>query len=137
MRELKNQKCMRYMAWLTGSYRMRLAALCFLRKSHTHDIIDQLFGIIARRIASTDSLLTPEDVIATITRELSRRSIQDWYTCTLHVAKLDAVRNWDSFLDALRTNYEGGLLEDASANHMFVMVLRKGCQNQSAFISSL
>ena len=71
VRELKNQFNFAYLAQLLGRRKMELAAMLYLRKSHTHDKIDQLWGVISRRIACTDSLLTDEDTIQTIRSELS------------------------------------------------------------------
>ena len=60
VRELKNQFCMDYMAHMVAKRKMRLFASYFLRKSHTHDKIDQLWGVVARRIANCDSTLRAE-----------------------------------------------------------------------------
>ena len=57
VRELKNQFLLAYISNLVGRRKMRMAGLYFLRKSHTHDRIDQVWGVVARRIANTDQIL--------------------------------------------------------------------------------
>ena len=95
VRELKNQFNIKYLANLCAVRKMRLCAFFFLRKSHTHDKLDQIFGVLSRRIARTDQILNDEDTISTITRELSRPGIRAWLgtRCELHVEKLNCVRN--------------------------------------------
>ena len=97
--ELKNQINLTYISALVSKRKMRLSALAFLRKSHTHDRLDQIFGILARRIASEDRLMDPSDTIRIITTELSRPGLRSWIgnSTELHVQKLDAVRAglWD------------------------------------------
>ena len=61
VRELKNQFCLSYAMNLLGRRKMRLISFLFLRKSHTHCRIDQLWGVVARRIANTDQLLNAQD----------------------------------------------------------------------------
>lgn len=60
VRELKNQFNLLYAASLTAHRKMRCSAIMFLRKSHTHDRIDQVWGIIARRISNQDRLLSAD-----------------------------------------------------------------------------
>ena len=95
VRELKNQFNFAYLAQLLGRRKMKLSAMLYLRKSHTHDRIDQLWGVISRRISCTDSLLTDEDTIQTIRSELSRPGVRSWIgsKCELHVEKMNCVRS--------------------------------------------
>lgn len=95
VRELKNQFNFAYLAQLLGRRKMKMAAMLYLRKSHTHDRIDQLWGVISRRISCTDSLLTDEDTIQCIRSELSRPGVRSWIgsKCEPHVEKLNCVRS--------------------------------------------
>ena len=95
VRELKNQYSLKYLANLCAARKMRICCLFFLRKSHTHDQLDQVFGVLARRISRTDQILSDSDTVSTITHELSRPGIRAWLgaRCELHVEKLNCVRN--------------------------------------------
>lgn len=87
---------------------------CF---SHTHDRIDQLWGILARRIANHDSMVDSQS---------EHQGIRAWMgtDTQLNVQKLDATRNWRDNWLAQGITLEEGLLEDATANHVFMMMVQ-------------
>ena len=128
VRELKNQYCLDYMMNMVAKRKVRMFGAYFLRKSHTHDRIDQLWGVLARRISNCDCILHAEDTIGVIKEELSRPGVRAWLgsTTELHVQKLDACRDWKAAWQNQGIKLEGGLLEDASSNHVFLMMQRKG-----------
>eukprot|EP00435_Cladocopium_sp_Y103_P029075 s204_g7.t1 len=128
VRELKNQINLAYVASLIGHRKLSLACLLFLRKSHTHDRIDQVWGVLARRIANTDTLMDPHDTGCCIQAELSRPGFRSFLggSTTLNVKKLDSVRDWKSHWQSLGVSLGGGLLEDSTGNHFFLMLRRKG-----------
>ncbi|CAJ1406435.1 unnamed protein product [Effrenium voratum] len=121
VRELKNQFCFLYGANLLARNKLRHISFLFMRKSHTHDRVDQLWGIISRRIANTDVLLNSQDTINTMLDELARPGLRNWVNCRASVTKLD-VCHWQP----QGVKLEGGLLEDSGANHSFTLLLRKG-----------
>ena len=127
VREAKNQYTISYIAALLGKFKTRTFGLMHLRKSHTHDVADQLFGILARRIASCDRLLSPQSVIQVLRQELNRPGLKSWIGShtSVVIEKVDAVRAWKDHFKPLKVHFSGGLLEDASANHCFVMMLRR------------
>lgn len=136
VRESKNQYFLSYILNLTASGKMKLAGLLNLRKSHSHDQIDQLWGILARRIAATDQLKSPSSVIETLQRELQRPGLRAWVgqDTEVHVQKLDAVRAWRGhFTAAQQVSLSGGLLEDASGNHCFLTLMRRGLWLKTSF----
>lgn len=135
VRELKNQYCFDYMMNIIGKRKMRLFGAFFLRKSHTHDRIDQLWGVLARRISNCDSILHAEDTINIIKEELSRPGVRAWLgsTTELHVQKLDACRDWKSMWKTQGVSLKGGLLEDVSANHVFLFLQRKGWLGEATY----
>ena len=138
VRECKNQYFLLYLANLCAKYKVRVSGLLNLRKAHSHSAIDQLWGLIARRIASCDKLYSPASVITTITQELNRPSLRSWIgmNSKINCQKLDAVRTWrDQFQQAQRVGYSGGLLEDDTANHCYLMMLRRGHVNVSHLIT--
>lgn len=128
VREMKNTFLMSYLKTLVGQRKFRMAAMLYLRKSHTHDKIDQVWGLLSRCISHEDTLLDPESTIKVITRELQRPGIRQWIGSTTHVnvTKLDATRNWREHWKPQGARLEGGLLEDSKANHSFIFLCRKG-----------
>ena len=129
VRECKNRYFLLYMANLTSHHKLRASALVNLRKAHSHSEIDQLWGLISRRIASCDKLYSPKTVMEKITEELNRPALRSWIGlgCEIHCQSLDSVRAWKShFFDVQRASYAGGLLDDSTANHFFLFMLRRG-----------
>ena len=128
VRESKNSHVLSYLVSLCAHYKVRCSGLINLRKSHTHDVIDQLWGVLARRIARCDKLLSPQSVISVLVAELERPGLKGWIgTSTLvRVYKLDCVRPWNRHYNEQRVGLSGGLRSDDSANHVFINMLRRG-----------
>ena len=128
VKELKNQILFKYACNLVGRRKFRIVTFQFLRKSHTHDKIDQLWGIVARRISNEPKLLDPSSTINVIESELKRPGVRQWVGTTTHlnVGKLDATRDWKVQWDPQGSKLEGGLLEDSTANHSFIFLCRGG-----------
>ena len=127
-REAKNQYMLSYLVALTSKNLCRCTGLLNLRKSHSHDQVDQLWGILARRISSCDSLKSPQSVISTLESELARPGLKSWIglqTATV-VCKIDSVRDWKTHFAPQQVNISGGLKEDTTANHCFLMMQRRG-----------
>ena len=105
-----------------------MCGLINLRKSHTHDALDQLWGVLARKIASCDRFQSPDSVIAILEAELHRPRLRGWIglSTKISVCKLDYVRAWKDQFAAQQVNLSGGLLQDASGNHVFLLMLRRG-----------
>ena len=66
VREAKNTFCMKYLQQLASKFKFRLCGLLVLRKSHTHDILDQLWGVLARCLAREDKTFDPSDIVKII-----------------------------------------------------------------------
>lgn len=129
VREAKNQFMLSYLSNLTSHFKVRMTGLLNLRKSHTHDRLDQAWGILARRVGASDKLLSAESVMAVLEDELSRPGMRAFIglDTVVKVSKLDAVRFWKGhFKPKQEVGLSGGLLEDSSANHCFIAILRKG-----------
>ena len=132
VRECKNQYFLLYLANLCARHLCRVSGLMNLRKAHSHSAIDQLCGIVARPIAACDTLYSPSSVIGTITEELKRPSLRAWIglQSEIHVEKMDCVRSWkNQFATAQRVGLAGGLREDHSANHVYLMMLHRGAMS--------
>ena len=129
VREVKNQYCLSYVCNLVSRFRFRLGALLNLRKSHTHDRLDQAWGIFARRLASSDKLLSADSVLKILHDECHRPGMRAFIglDTDIKISKLDAARSWrNHFKPQQKVTLSGGLLEDASGNHAFLCMTRRG-----------
>ena len=80
-------------------------------------------------MAATDNLQDPNDVMDVMVREIQRPALRGWVGLgsVVSAVKLDAVRLWKGhFSGPQQAKLSGGLLEDATANHCFVYMLRRG-----------
>ena len=129
VRECKNQFFLLYMTNLVAKHKLRVCALLNLRKAHSHSGIDQLWGILSRRISACDRLYSPQSIIEKIVDELHRPALRSWIglSSEIHCQKLDSVRAWKGhFASTEQVGLSGGLLDDDTANHFFLMLLRRG-----------
>ena len=125
VREMKNQFVFRY--WCVHVLARKFHSVTQLqpRKGHAHDILDQLFGLIARAIASEERLLCPEDVIRVIKDFMQKPSMRQFLTGAQVVAeRLLKIRNWMAWGNAFPSHMCGGLLLDETANHFFMFTTR-------------
>ena len=128
VREVKNSHCMSYLAHLVARRKMRLCAMLMLRKSHTHCRLDQLFGVLARRIANTDRILNADDTCDILNQEIRRPGFRAWIgsTCEANASKFDGCLNWRDHFTPQGVSLSGGLLVDATSNHSFVFLQYQG-----------
>lgn len=128
VREVKNTHCMAFLQNLVGLRKMRMCAMLYLRKSHTHCRLDQIFGILARRVGNTDQLFDCGDVRSLLSQELHRPGLRAWLGATteIEVSKLDAALDWKNHFSCQGASVGGGLLVDSSANHVFMFLQEKG-----------
>ena len=96
VKELKNQFLILYAANLISRRKFRMVTFQFLRKSHTHDKIDALWGVIARRISNETRLLDADSTVAVVQQELQRPGLRQWVgsTTELNISKFDSSRDW-------------------------------------------
>lgn len=126
VREMKNQMVFKY--WCTHVLGRKFHSVTQMmpRKGHSHDILDQLFGLLARTIASEERLLCPEDIIRVIRTFMQRPGMQEFMgEARLVVERLFKVRDWQTWSNAFRSVMEGGLLLDETANHFFMFTTRR------------
>ena len=65
--------------------------------------------------------------------ELAKPGVRSWLgNARVHVSKLDAVYGWKDHLEKQGVSVAGGLLLDATANHSFTFVRRKGSRAQGS-----
>ena len=74
-------------------------------------------------------LQTPQDVMQTMLSEMSRPAMRSWVGLNTQVnaMKLDCPRSWKThFTGPQQVTLSGGLLEDATSNHCYIFMLRRG-----------
>lgn len=100
-RELKNNPMMKYLCYLVSNSVVAKASLCALRTGHSHEDIDQLFGQLARFLATKARVAaTPEDFVDIIQRWMDV-AMKRPFEPGKHCVYLDQTRNWQLGLRAL------------------------------------
>lgn len=119
MRESKNQWVVKCISNLVAKRKLRLAGMLFLCKSHTHTRS-------YRSAVGYFSSAHCEPRFYGIDSQSERQGIRAWMgtDTQLNVQKKDATRNWRDNWLAQGITLEGGLLEDATANHVFMMMVQ-------------
>lgn len=124
-RENKNSTVLTFMALLQARQMFRSTGLLFHAKGHTHNILDQLYGIVSRAFQYTDHLQDVASVQQTIKEILNRPSLAKYFAgAEVEVTIIEGCRNWTPWLEQLGVNFTGGLREDITANHSFVFMWR-------------
>ena len=121
----KNQHALKFLAFLTATYKFITANLFFLIVGHTHEDIDQLFAVVLWLMLRKKSWQTPQEVLQAIAAGLRERVSRRGET--LLAEQLGAVRDFKIWLGRL------GLTTDncyktrhgVEAPHCFTMKL--GC----------
>ena len=78
-RENKNSTVIAYLISLVGKGMFRMTALMNFPKGHSHGVLDQLFGIIARAMKSVRSLQDALDLVSKIDAFLWRPALRQWF----------------------------------------------------------
>lgn len=124
-RENKNTCLLTFMALLQCRHMFRSTGLLFHCKGHTHNILDQLYGIVSRTFQFQDYLPDLDSVRESIKEILNRPSLAKYFSgAEVNVTIIEGCRNWASWLDELGVNFLGGLRDDCTANHAFVFMWR-------------
>lgn len=123
---------------LLGSSNVQVGALCIglAMPGLFSRAADQLWGIIARRLASESKLLDPDDAVSCIARTLNLHTVKAWLgkNTLIEVSRMETVHDWRNHLPLFMVGLEGGLLVDSTANHLYVMMRRRGvlCVHESS-----
>ena len=138
VREMKNHMVFKYWCAHVLSRKFHSATQMMPRKGHSHDILDQLFGLIAHAIASEERLLCPEDIVRVIRDFMQRPGMQQFIRqARVVVERVFKVRDWQGWSNAFRSVMGGGLKLDETAHHFFMFTTRRmlrpedraACQN--------
>ena len=127
-RENKNNTVMRYLAYLVHRGMFRCTALLNLPMGHTHNILDQLFGIVAHRLQFIDDMNDIGHIQEIVKGILSEPSLSKWFGEGTFVNSevLTSVRDWKGYFDTLGVRLEGGMADDRTGMHAWIMMARQG-----------
>ena len=103
-RENKNQKMMRFCMFLVHRGVFRTVSMCFLRKGHTHEDIDGIFGQLALDIARTtfDDLDDLEEILM---RKLRQVGSDDASRHNSFVYNVTQVADWETLTGMLSVEF--------------------------------
>ena len=137
-RENKNSIVIAYLVTLIAKGMFRFTALMNFPKGHSHGILDQLFGIIARAMRSVRTLRDVLDLVEKIESFLRRRALREWFgeDTKVDVVWLTSVRDWKRYFQALRIKFEGGMKYDVTAIHCWMFMFRKDLPANVRIVSS-
>ena len=129
-RENKNNIVLSYMALLVCRGMFGLTSVACHIEGHTHNILDQLYGIIARSFQFVDSLEDVWAVVEQLKRILNKPSLRRFIggdSVEVTVEYMEGCRDWAKYLSELNIRLAGGLLSnrDTPSNHMFIFMHHK------------
>ncbi len=110
-RENKNNTLLQFLAYLVASAQFNLTALLNHDMGHSHNILDQLYGIIARSFQYVDKLEDLDAVVDAMRDILQRDGLRDFLgpDTEVHCEALQSVRSWGSWLSTMGVTYEGAM----------------------------
>ena len=98
----KNNVMFRYLAFLVSSMTIQTTETAFLRKGHTHEDIDQLFGRLAAWIVKHHVIETPQQFATVIRNFLATLHGRPWPARPCREAIIvNSVRGWKAWLEVL------------------------------------
>ena len=121
---VRENKCQTLMMFLTHlQQRACFQSVAFVQhiKGHTHNILDQLFGVISRAFQFCDYLPDIWAVAKEVEAILRRPTLKSFLgAAEIHVSVLESVRDWATYMNGFGISISGGLKLDLTANHCFI-----------------
>ena len=119
--QAKNSLTLLFLGVLVSRGYFSTAVLNFLMVGHTHEDIDQLFGLLVSIVVRLRQWDTPEELMAAVSRELTRH--YEGRQEILYVEALQGQRDFAAWLQPLRTVIHNALQSrgGVEAPHSFTM----------------
>ena len=110
-RENKNSIVLKYLAVLVGRGAFQCTALLNPDMGHSHNILDQCYGVITRAFQYVDRLEDLDAVVEALRRILKRPALRQWFGegVDVQVHALHGVRDWKSWLAGLDVRMDGAM----------------------------
>lgn len=120
----KNNVVLLWLAVLVSAKIVASATANFLRSGHSHEDIDQFFGEVAQYIANHGRFVHSLDHMADVLRRFFTQCRARIYEPLKLVTRMDWVRDWKSWLFAMKKKIVG--IAGQAAPHVFEFILRSG-----------
>ena len=95
--ENKNQWMTRFAGVLVDRGLFETVVIGFLRKGHTHEDLDAIFGVLSGHVGSQLAWNSPDEML----EHVHRRMTAHLRPLDVHAGVLDQVRNWKEWLEPL------------------------------------
>ena len=130
--QAKNSEVNVFMAYLVVRYKFRTTHLMFLIVGHTHEDIDQLFGLVLQVVLRVVKFQTKGELVELL-RTRMRHLIENRGE-TLHVDVLEHVRDFHTWLAPLKVELYNcwGTRRGVEAPHAFSYKLRRDLDSHEA-----
>jgi hypothetical protein len=93
--------------------------------------------LLTRAFHDHDTLLDPNDIATAVEKFMQKPAVRH-FTGPIEVRadRLFCVRDWKGWVTNLNVNVSGGLLTDATANHFFMFLRRRGADTFHVCVGS-
>ena len=105
--QAKNNESLQFLAMLVARRTFQTCTLNFLTVGHTHEDVDQLFGLITSWMSQIHSFSTPEEVLQLLEESLIQKLRGRW--SKVYSEFVSGIRHWNSWLTPLNCRFHGGL----------------------------
>lgn len=123
--QAKNQYAFIALAFFVARYKFLTANIFFLLVGHTHEDVDQMFGVVLSLVLQRHRFQTPEDFLSLLQRELSDRCLAQGHQ--LITESLSAIRDFKTWLAPMNCKLSNafGNRSGEEAPHAFSFKLRR------------
>ena len=123
--QAKNNEANCFLAYLVAKYKFQSASLFFLVVGHTHEDVDQFFGMIKQHVLRRCKAQTKEEFMQAI--KVHMTPIVETKSETLHVDTFEHVRDFGDWMTPLRIFLYNawGTRAGIEAPHSFVYKMRR------------
>ena len=130
--QAKNSEVNVFMAYLVVRYKFRTTHLMFLIVGHTHEDIDQLFGLVLQVVLRVVKFQTKGELVELLRTRM--RHLIEGRGETLHVDVLEHVRDFHTWLAPLKVELYNcwGTRRGVEAPHAFSYKLRRDLDSHEA-----
>jgi hypothetical protein len=125
--QCKNQFAFLFLAYLVAKSKFVTTNIFFLMVGHTHEDVDQMFGVVLELILKKHRFETPEGFLELCEKELGHRIKAKGEQLVTQV--IECVRNFKLWLDPLHMSVSGafGNRFGIESPHAFSFKLRRDC----------
>ena len=105
VKENKNQTVLSWMQWLVSRQKFKSCSLSCAITGHTHNALDQVYGLLATAFRYVTDLSDPHDVVQQISTLTGRLNLSAWLgaDCRVTATYVKSIWNWrDWHLDTIR-----------------------------------